>query len=478
MIKSENKKEDGELSKVDKINLLLDRLESSLIKLEKSKQSKNLENILLKANEYWENTYKLLIDLKNKAKEINSQSLIELTEIIIQCLCFQQDLLTLCFIFQKPDERGMNLIFSRFKILIKPINKLESSDPNIKLQAKCIENGLNVLCWLFNDYECDVIAKTYYESIDFTLNQIMMKKNKKEIELFKIFKNLLKTVVDFVGTYNKNGLNWQIKGNNEINDLILELGATYRNNFSPKDNNDEKELELKKMNENKNKIRIAIESGEIKSHLKPIAKKSENKISEIKEEEDDANENNQKEKIKFSCSTFFNTGTRKSYASKNDKENYEENKNIIMYENYFQLNKIIEPEKLQIGTFIKIVNCINCTFNINKRINKIMVVNCENCNISCNELISDIEIINCSKINVICEGHIDIAIVYRSKGIIFLLNSVSKSLKVRRSFSEDIVLEVIKENEGYKEYVDYRLPEQSVFRINEEKKMEIKYINY
>ena len=111
MIKSENKKEDGELSKVDKINLLLDRLESSLIKLEKSKQSKNLENILLKANEYWENTYKLLIDLKNKAKEINSQSLIELTEIIIQCLCFQQDLLTLCFIFQKPDERGMNLIF-------------------------------------------------------------------------------------------------------------------------------------------------------------------------------------------------------------------------------------------------------------------------------------------------------------------------------------------------------------------------------
>jgi adenylyl cyclase-associated protein len=306
----------------------------------------------------------------------------------------------------------------------------------------------------------------------------MMKKNEKEIELFKIFKNLLKTVVDFVETYNKNGLNWQIKGNNEINDLILELGATYRNNFSPKDNNDEKELELKKMNENKNKIRIAIESGEIKSHLKPIAKKSENQISEIKEEEDNANENNQKEKIKFSCSTFFNTGTRKSYASKNDKENYEENKNIIMYENYFQLNKIIEPEKLQIGTFIKIVNCINCTFNINKRINKIMVVNCENCNISCNELISDIEIINCSKINVICEGHIDIAIVYRSKGIIFLLNSVSKSLKVRRSFSEDIVLEVIKENEGYKEYVDYRLPEQSVFRINEEKKMEIKYINY
>ena len=477
MLKSEVQKEGEEISKIEKINLLLDKLETSLSKLEESKQSKNLENLLLKANEYWDNIYKLLIDLKNKSKEINSQSLIELTEIIIQCLCFQQDLLTLCFTFQKPDERGMNLIFSRFKILIKPINKIISSDPDIKLQAKCVENGLNVLCWLFNDYECDVIAKTYYESIDFPLNQIMLKKNEKEIELFKIFKSILKLVVNFVETYNKNGLNWQFKGNNEINDIILELGNTYKNNFCPKDNKDEKELEIKKMNENKNKIRIAIESGEIKSHLKPIAKKVENQ--NILELEDEADASSQKEVIKFSCSTFFNTGTRKSYASKNNKENYEENKNTIIYENYIKLNKVIEPEKLQIGTFIKIINCVNCTFNINKKINKISIINCENCNISCGELISDIELINCAKINVICEGQVSMAIVYRSKSIMFYLNSISKNLRVRRSFSEDIVLEVIKDSKDeYKEYTDYRLPEQSVFQINDQNKMEIKYINY
>ena len=70
------------------------------------------------------------------------------------------------------------------------------------------------------------------------------------------------------------------------------------------------------------------------------------------------------------------------------------------------------------------------------------------------------------------------AIVYRSKSIMFYLNSISKNLRVRRSFSEDIVLEVIKDsNDEYKEYTDYRLPEQSVFQINDQNKMEIKYIN-
>ena len=182
-------KEISKEEKLKKINLLLDKLESSISKLEK-KQPKNLENIISKANEYWENTNKILIELKNKSKEINSPSLIELTDIVIQCLCFQQDLLTLCCSFQKPDERGMNVIFSRFKILMKPISKY-TSDPLTELQALCVENGLNVLCWLFNDFECDIIAKTYFESIDIPLNQIMVKKNKDEIEWFKIFKNLV-----------------------------------------------------------------------------------------------------------------------------------------------------------------------------------------------------------------------------------------------------------------------------------------------
>ena len=80
--------------KIKKINILLDKLESSISKLEK-KQPENVENIMSKTNEFWENVYKVLMNLKNKSKEINSPSLIDLTEIVIQCLCFQQDLLTL-----------------------------------------------------------------------------------------------------------------------------------------------------------------------------------------------------------------------------------------------------------------------------------------------------------------------------------------------------------------------------------------------
>ena len=461
--------------KMKKISLLLDKLESSISKLEK-KQPKSVENILSKTNEYWEYNYKILMDLKNKSKEINEPSLIELTDIVIQCLCFQQDLLTLCCSFQKPDERGMNVIFSRFKILIKPISKLSTTDTSIALRANCVENGLNVLCWLFNDYECDIIAKTYYESIDVPLNQIMIKKNKNEIEWFKIFKNLLKMVVVFVEQNNKNGLSWLSGGNNEINELILELGSTYRNNFLTNAQKDENELklEMEKLNENKNKIRIAVESGEIQKRLKPV-KKVEN--TDIKEGEE--NLNIQKEKMNFSSSTFFHPGVRKSFASKDQTENYEENNNIIVFENFIDLNKIIEPEKLQIGTFLKIVNCVNCTFNITKRINKILILNCENCNISCGELISDIEMINCSKIRVICGGAINLAIVYRSKDIVFFLNSISKNLRVRRSFSSHIMLKINKEqNEEFKESVDILLPEQFVFKIKDDKKLEINYIGF
>ena len=479
MSKLEEQNSEQELSKeekIKKINLLLDKLESSISKLEK-KQPKSVENILSKANEYWEYNYKILMDLKNKSKEINSPSLTELTDIVIQCLCFQQDLLTLCCSFQKPDERGMNVIFSRFKIIIKPISKLALSNPSIELQASCVENGLNVLCWLFNEYECDIIAKTYYESIDIPLNQIMINKNEGEIEWFKIFKKLLKNVVIFVEQENKDGLCWISKGNNEINELILELGSTYRNNFFTHNQKDENEskLELEKLNENINKIRIAVESGEIQKKLKPV-KKVEN--TAIKEE-DEENQENQKEKMNFSSSTFFHPGVQKSFAPKDKKENYEENNNSIVFENYVDLNKCIEPEKLKIGTFLKIVNCVNCTFNINKRINKILILNCENCNVSCGELITDIEMINCSKIRVICGGMVNLAIVYRSKDIVFFLNSISKNLRVRRSFSSHIMLKINKEQtEEFKETVDILLPEQFVFRINDDKKLEINYISF
>ena len=206
-------------------------------------------------------------------------------------------------------------------------------------------------------------------------------------------------------------------------------------------------------------------------------KKKEENNSEIKEEEE--NNNNEKEKINFSSSTFFDPGVRKNFAQKDLKENYEEIKNIIIFENYIDLKKSIEPEKLQIGTFLKIVNCKNCIFNISKRINKILILNCENCNISCNELISDIEMINCSKIRNTCIGAVNLAIVYRSQDIIFFLNSISKNLKVRRAFSSKIMLKINKvPNEEYKESVDILLPEQFVFKINEDKKLEINYISY
>ena len=461
------------MTKEDKLTFLMNKLENSLSKLEKSKISKNLENIIAKTSEYWEKIYDLLIELKKKAIEIGNRVLLEITEIVIECFCFQQDMLTLCRSFQGPDEREMNLIFTRYKMLSKPINKLLSSDPSMNLFIQCVNNGLNALCWMFNDYECDIIAKTYYESVDLPLNQIMLQKNEEEIEWLKIFKELLSITVSFVEKYNKNGLNWTGHGNNEINYLILELGATYRNKFHPKSQKNEKELEIQKLNENKNKIRLAIESGEMKSRLKPISKKESN---EIKEEEANKNEK-QKERTNFSSLTFYNLGVRKSFASKNKRERYEEKDNLIIFENYKNLNKVIEVEKIKISTFLLIVNCSNCTFTLNKCNNKILILNSENCNLFCDKVISDIEMINCSKIRVKCCGEVNMAIVYRSKDIVFFLEPISKNLKVRRTFSSEVMIKMAKESKSeYKEYIDFHLPEQFVFKINENtKKLEINH---
>ena len=477
--KAQNVQESKE-EKMKKLNFLLDKLEKSISKLEKSKNPSNNDNFLLKSKELWESIYQLLTALKEKSLSLNSPLLKTLTDIILQCLCFQQDLLTLCCSFQKPDERGMNIIFSRFKILIKPLAALASSGPEIELRINCIENGINVLCWLFNEYECDIISKTYFESIDFPLNQIMKRKNKGEIEWFYLFKEILENIVNFVENNGKNGLNWLKSGNNEINELILELGSTYRNNFSPNGIKEEKELELemeKINNENRDKIRVAVESGEMKKKLKPI-KIEENNINKKEEEKSNLEINEQKEKKKFSTSTYFHPGARSSLA-KDKTEFYEENKNFIIFENYVGLNKEIEVEKLHSGIFLEIVNCTNCTFNINKKINKIMILNCENCYFFCEELISGIEMINCTKIRTTCKSHVNLAIVYRSKDIFFFLNDKSKKMRIRRSFSSHIMLKINKDqNEEFKEWEDFLLPEQFVFQINKDNKLDIKYIGF
>ena len=465
--------------KIKKVNYLLDKLETSISKLERINHPKNIEHFQSKSKEFWDSIFDLLISLKEKSLQNNSPLLKTITDIVLQCLCFQQDLLSLCCSFQKPDERGMNIIFSRFKILIKPLNKLALSGPEIELRINCIENGINVLCWLFNDYECDIISRTYYESIDYPFNEIMKRKNKGEIQWFNLFKEILNHVVNFVNAYAKNGLNWLTNGNSEINELILELGSCYRNNFSPNGIKEEKELELemeKINNENRDKIREAVESGEMKKKLKPI-KKEEN-VNNKKEEENINLNMNQIEKKKFSTSTYFHPGARSTLA-KDKKEFYSENKNFLIFENYTGLNKAIEIEKLHSGIFLEIVNCINCTFNISKKINKIMILNCENCYIFCDELISDIEMINCTKIRTTCNGKVNLAIVYRSKDIFFFLNEISRKLRIRRSFSSHIMLKINKEqNEDFKEWEDFLLPEQFVFQINKDKKLDIKYIGF
>ena len=105
MFNKEQNIQESKDEKLKKVNYLLDKLEKSISKLEKTKVPKNNDNFLLKSKEFWESIYHLLTALKEKSLEMNSPLLKTLTDIVLQCLCFQQDLLTLCCSFQKPDER-------------------------------------------------------------------------------------------------------------------------------------------------------------------------------------------------------------------------------------------------------------------------------------------------------------------------------------------------------------------------------------
>ena len=108
-----------------------------------------------------------------------------------------------------------------------------------------------------------------------------------------------------------------------------------------------------------------------------------------------------------------------------------------------------------------------------------MILNCENCYFFCEELISGIEMINCTKIRTTCKSYVNLAIVYRSKDIFFFLNEKSKKMRIRRSFSSHIMLKINKDqNDEFKEWEDFLLPEQFVFQINKDNKLDIKYIGF
>ena len=130
--------------------------------------------------------------------------------------------------------------------------------------------------WLFSENNSESI-KNFYEKAENSINLFLLDKNEKENKYIKIFKDILKENEKFVMKYHKNGLFWANKGDDDITNLILKIGDTYRNNFKKKciKNDNPYFSEGKKKEFSPKHLLKEIE--EIKKKLKPI--NNNNKIS-------------------------------------------------------------------------------------------------------------------------------------------------------------------------------------------------------
>ena len=168
-------------------------------------------------------------------------------------------------------------------------------------------------------------------------------------------------------------------------------------------------------------------------------------------------------------------GIRKKLLSMGKKDHYEERDNIILFENFDGLIENIKPDILGDDTFVRITNCLNCTFKISKNINRIVILNCQNCKIICEILFSNIEIVNNTQIIIQCNGRVHMANLEGCKDVTFILSRESRNISIYSHHSTLIRVKSLKEEDvdgKRKDYDEYIIPEQFEFGVNDSMKLE------
>jgi hypothetical protein len=182
-----------------------------------------------------------------------------------------------------------------------------------------------------------------------------------------------------------------------------------------------------------------------------------------------------------SSKSGFRTGVRKKLLSMGKRDHYEERDNIILFENFDGLIKNIKPDILGDDTFVRITNCLNCTFKISKSINRIVILNCQNCKIICDKLFSNIEIVNNTQIIIQCNGRVHMANLEGSKDVMFLLSQESRNISIYCHHSTLIRVKTLKEDnedEGKrKDYDEYIFPEQFEFGVTDDMKLDFNVVS-
>ena len=540
----------------EKIDQIISRLEKAIGKVdllsslnEKATNNYEEKESIPPLKNFWNSSLNLLQDLKEKSAEANNVHFEELTEIFIESICFQQDILLHSYSFQKPGNEDMRKLLSILQGQIKKIEKILILEPSLSLLIELVQKGMNTLTWMFDTFKCDLIVNNNLGIVYDISNKIMLMGNQVYIEWVKIFMKLMYEIVEFVNNNYKNGLIWSAQGNNNILELVIEIGNTYKQYFKSdsrifhydlsfnqiqendkrnkmfeelKNDIKKKELNQKKKNLLHNNKDIKNESkidnqknnsneNENKNNSTNNINKENNiqsiydKFMELKEDNKEfvgrtmkSNSISHKGCISLSCrnsvkdtgsgsyldnssKSGLRTGVRQKLLSMGKRDHYEERDNIILFENFDGLIKNIKPDILGDDTFVRITNCLNCTFKISKSINRIVILNCQNCKIICDKLFSNIEIVNNTQIIIQCNGRVHMANLEGNKDVMLILSKESRNISIYCHHSTLIRVKTLKEendDEGKrKEYDEYIFPEQFEFGVKDDMKLDFNVVS-
>ena len=539
----------------EKIDQIIFRLEKAIGKVDllsslNDNTSNNYEEkeSIPPLNNFWNNSQNLLQELKEKSAETNNVHFEELTEIFIESICFQQDILLHSFSFKKPGNEDMRKLLSILQGQIKKIEKILILEPSLSLLIELVQKGMNTLSWMFDTFKCDLIVNNSLVIVNELSNKIILMGNQVYTDWVNIFLKLIYEIVKFVNNNYKNGLIWSAQGNNNIFELVLEIGNTYKKYFKNDSRIIQYDLSFNQIQENdkRNKMFEELKNDIKKKELNQKKQLDNNKDIEIKSAKDmnlnntNKNENNNlnntnlnnnnenimsiydkfmelKEEnkefvgrtmksnsisnkgcVSLSCrnsvkdtgsgsysyledssKSGFKIGIRKRLLSMGKRDHYEERDNIILFENFDGLIKNVKPDILGDDTFVRITNCLNCTFKISKNINRIVILNCQNCKIICEKLFSNIEIVNNTQIIIQCNGRVHMANLEGSKDVMFILSQESRNISIYSHHSTLIRVKTLKEENDdgkRKDYDEYIFPEQFEFGVNDDMKLEFNVV--
>lgn len=475
--------------------------------------------------EYWNKTLKLLLDLKTAANETGAPEIEQISEAVVEAICAQQDVLIATESFKKPVNNDIKILQKKLYSYVAKIDEIGKTKRDFALHVDAVKNGLDALNWLYSDDSCDAITQTFLEAIDFPGNKIFMKKIPTHTKWVKTYKSIINELDLFVKANHKSGLIWCSKGDGDVSNLILTIGNIYRKNFKQQHQADDVSnttttapinntvsettnvpsttvvqtnisttttgtvsttltpIASQRQTDNKAeanlKIQEMITSGAIRNSLKPVIKPVEKK-EEIKQEIVAPKEEVKEEVVvpvvapkKENKKPTVVRGRRETILKKGKKEIFEESRESFVYENLEGEIRELDPEKLSMKTSIQISNCFQSTFKISKKVKKIILTNCEQVNIICDSLITIFEIINSVKVKVQVDGVINCFSIDGSSDITIHLGLSSARAEFVTSNSIQVRVRLAKE-EDPSDYSETLLPEQLVFSIKENRKIDVK----